>query len=101
MKTTCAFPSQIMLIFVGSPLRRGEVECLGAAERAVPHAEKERDEGASDLRAAQAVDVEVEREVDQLQVVGHRPEHLTRGSLYLTSPAYQRVTDTKDDSEGF
>ena len=34
------------------------------------------DERSPDLRAAEAVDVEVESEVEELQVVGHSSEHL-------------------------
>jgi len=61
-----------------SPFCRGESKCFGTAQRAVPHAEKEGYEGAPDLGAAEAVDVEVEREVHQLQIVGNRAEHLQR-----------------------
>ena len=37
---------------------------------------EEADEGASDLGAAEAVDVEVEGEVEKLQVVGYSSENL-------------------------
>ena len=35
-----------------------------------------RDKGPTYLGAAETVDVKVERKVEELQVVGHRPEHL-------------------------
>ena len=37
---------------------------------------KNGDKGSPDLGAAQTIDVEVESKVEELQVVGHRPEHL-------------------------
>jgi len=59
-------------------------KCFGTAQRAVPHAEEDRNEGAPNLRAAEAVDVEVERKVHQLQIVGHRAEHLRiPGNIWL------------------
>ncbi len=50
----------------GSPFWWREIKCFGTAQRAVPHAEEDGNEGAPNLRAAEAVDVEVERKVHQL-----------------------------------
>jgi hypothetical protein len=63
-------------VWYGSPFWRREIKCFGTAQRAVPHAEEDGNECAPNLRAAEAVDVEVERKVHQLQIVGHRAEHL-------------------------
>jgi hypothetical protein len=63
-------------VWHSSPFWRREIKCFGTAQRAVPHAEEDGNEGAPNLRAAEAVDVEVERKVHQLQIVGHRAEHL-------------------------
>ena len=50
-----------------------------ATEDAAKHVLEEGDEGAADLGAAEAVDVEVEGEVEQLQVVRHSSENLGLG----------------------
>ena len=63
---------------------------LAALHEHADHVVEDGDEGAPDVGAAQAVDVEVERKVQQLQVVGYGTEHLAHDHIF-------RLVITKDN----